>query len=151
MRQVVEKGGGLSPAERVQFRVRYLSDGAELGTRSFVEEIFEKHREQFGLKRKSGARPMKSGDWGGLFRAGEENGSVRAAVSMIANFMICCNLHALATNKCEISGLNGRFLSRAGSCASSRPGQEWEVDEPIVKWGDAVGVGQPDRFLFGAL
>jgi len=61
----VEKGGGLSPAERVQFRVRYLSDGAELGTRSFVEEIFEKHREQFGLKR-------KSGDWGGLFRAGAE-------------------------------------------------------------------------------
>jgi hypothetical protein len=68
----VEKGGGLSPAERVQFLVRYLSDGAELGTRSFVEEIFEKHREQFGLKRKSGARPMKSGDWGGLFRAGAE-------------------------------------------------------------------------------
>jgi hypothetical protein len=50
----------------MQCRVRYLSDGAVLGTRSFVEEIFEKHREQFGLKRKSGARPMKFGDWGGL-------------------------------------------------------------------------------------
>jgi len=54
----VERGGRLSPAELMQCRVRYLSDGAVLGTRSFVEEIFEKHREQFGLKRKSGARPM---------------------------------------------------------------------------------------------
>ena len=66
VRQVVERGGRLSPAELMQCRVRYLSDGAVLGTRSFVEEIFEKHREQFGLKRKSGARPMKFGDWGGL-------------------------------------------------------------------------------------
>jgi len=66
VRQVVEKGGRLSPAELMQCRVRYLSDGEVLGTRSFVEEIFEKHRDQFGLKRKSGARPMKFGDWGGL-------------------------------------------------------------------------------------
>jgi len=37
-----------------------------LGTRSFVEEVFAKNRDQFGLKRKTGARTMKYGDWGGL-------------------------------------------------------------------------------------
>jgi len=31
-----------------------------------VEEVFAKNRDQFGLKRKTGARTMKYGDWGGL-------------------------------------------------------------------------------------
>jgi hypothetical protein len=63
---VVDEGGRLSKQELLQCRVRYLSDGVVLGTRSFVEEVFAKHRDQFGIKRKSGARAMKYGDWGGL-------------------------------------------------------------------------------------
>ena len=66
VRQVVDEGGQLSKQELMQCRVRYLSDGVVLGSRSFVEEIFAKHRDQFGLKRKTGARAMKYGDWGGL-------------------------------------------------------------------------------------
>jgi hypothetical protein len=63
---VVDEGGRLSKQELLQCRVRYLSDGVVLGTRSFVEEVFAKNRNQFGLKRKTGARAMKYGDWGGL-------------------------------------------------------------------------------------
>jgi hypothetical protein len=66
VRQVVDEGGRLSKQELLQCRVRYLTDGVVMGTRSFVEEVFAKHREQFGLKRKTGARPMKYGDWDGL-------------------------------------------------------------------------------------
>jgi hypothetical protein len=66
VRRVVDEGGRLSKQELLQCRVRYLSDGVVLGTRSFVEEVFAKHRDQFGIKRKSGARAMKYGDWGGL-------------------------------------------------------------------------------------
>ncbi len=66
VRQVLDEGGRLSKQELLQCRVRYLSDGVVMGSRSFVEEVFAKHRDQFGLKRKTGARPMKYGDWGGL-------------------------------------------------------------------------------------
>jgi hypothetical protein len=47
-------------------RVRYFTDGLVLGNREFVERVFEKHRDRFGLKRSSGARPMKHGQWQGL-------------------------------------------------------------------------------------
>jgi hypothetical protein len=63
---VVEEGGKLSKQELLQCRVRYLSDGVVLGSKTFVEEVFVKHRDQFGLKRKTGARPMKYGNWDGL-------------------------------------------------------------------------------------
>jgi len=66
VRQVVDQGGKLSLQELMQCRVRYLSDGVVLGSRSFVEEVFANHRDQFGHKRKTGARPMKYGDWDGL-------------------------------------------------------------------------------------
>jgi REP element-mobilizing transposase RayT len=66
VRQVLEDGGQLSRSELMQCRVRYLSDGVVLGSKTFVEEVFAKHRDQFGLKRKTGARPMKFGDWDGL-------------------------------------------------------------------------------------
>jgi len=46
--------------------VRYFTDGVVIGTRGFVEEVFAKHRNQFGHKRKTGARPMKYGEWEGL-------------------------------------------------------------------------------------
>ena len=48
-------------------RVRYFSDGVVLGSRTFVEDTFQKHKDQFGLKRETGARPMKHGNWGDLF------------------------------------------------------------------------------------
>lgn len=40
----------------VQCRVRYFVDGGVLGSRSFVDGVFENCREKFGRKRKTGAR-----------------------------------------------------------------------------------------------
>ncbi len=40
-------------------RVRYFTDGAVIGSRSFVDEAFMKSRERFGPKRRTGARKMK--------------------------------------------------------------------------------------------
>lgn len=55
-RAVLAERGKLSPAELVRLRVRYFSDGAVLGSKAFVEGIFEAQREQFSPKRKQGAR-----------------------------------------------------------------------------------------------
>ena len=61
-RAVLAEKGRLSPAELVRLRVRYFSDGVVLGSREFVEGIFEAQREHFGPKRKSGARRMTESD-----------------------------------------------------------------------------------------
>jgi hypothetical protein len=37
-----------------------------LGGRAFLEETFQHYRAQFGPRRKSGARPMRFAEWGGL-------------------------------------------------------------------------------------
>ncbi|NQU40995.1 MAG: transposase [Lentisphaerae bacterium] len=64
--KVLDAGGKLSKAELLHCRVRYFSDGVVLGSKAFVEDIFESHREEFGLKRKTGARKPKYGHWGEL-------------------------------------------------------------------------------------
>ncbi len=64
--KVLEAGGKLSKAELLHCRVRYFSDGVVLGSKAFVEDVFEAHREEFGLKRKTGARKPKYGHWGDL-------------------------------------------------------------------------------------
>ena len=64
--QVLEAGGKLSKAELLQCRVRYFSDGVVLGSKAFVEDVFLEHREEFGLRRKTGARRPKYGQWGDL-------------------------------------------------------------------------------------
>jgi putative transposase len=64
--KVLEAGGKLSKAELLHCRVRYFSDGVVLGSKAFVEDVFEAHREEFGLKRKTGARKPKHGQWGDL-------------------------------------------------------------------------------------
>ena len=40
-------------------RVRYFTDCAVIGSRSFVNEVFENARQRFGSKRKDGARKMR--------------------------------------------------------------------------------------------
>jgi putative transposase len=40
-------------------RVRYFTDGAVLGSRAFVDEVFTRCRERFGATRKDGARKLR--------------------------------------------------------------------------------------------
>ena len=64
--RVLKGGGKLSLSEVVHCQLRYLSDGAVLGSRRFVDEFFENRREMFGASRTSGARKMRGADWEGL-------------------------------------------------------------------------------------
>jgi len=55
-RAMLAEKGKLSTAELIHLRVRYFTDGVILGSREFVEGIFEAQRDQFSPKRKQGAR-----------------------------------------------------------------------------------------------
>ena len=64
---VLQSGGKLPMHVLLRCRIRYFSDGLVLGSKEFTEDIFVKHRVQFGSKRKTGTRSMKSGNWGDLY------------------------------------------------------------------------------------
>lgn len=66
IRAEIQRGGKLPLCVLFRVRVRYMTRGAVLGSRIFVDEIFQKYRKHFGAKRQSGAREMKGGDWGGM-------------------------------------------------------------------------------------
>ena len=55
----IRKGGRLPVWKVLRSRIRYFSDGAVLGSRSFVDAYFERHRERFGPTRESGARKLR--------------------------------------------------------------------------------------------
>lgn len=59
IRSVLRQGGKLSAAEVFRLRVRCLTDGVALGTKSFVNEVFTQYRERFSQRRKDGARPLR--------------------------------------------------------------------------------------------
>ena len=58
VRKVVEQDGELPMAQVLRLRVRYFTDGLVLGSKEYVNQIFETHRPFFGKGRKTGARPM---------------------------------------------------------------------------------------------
>ncbi len=53
-------GGQLRAGEVLRLRIRHLSDGVVLGSKGFVDEVFERYRERFGPNRRSGARPIRA-------------------------------------------------------------------------------------------
>jgi len=65
-RKVLKKEGRLSSPELLFCRVRYFSDGLAIGSRNFIEDLFQKNRNLFGEKRKTGAIPFRNADSGGL-------------------------------------------------------------------------------------
>ena len=64
VREVRESGGRLTRAQLLRCRVRYFSDGAAIGGRGFIEEVFGLRRDCFGTKRKYGARPIREAETG---------------------------------------------------------------------------------------
>jgi putative transposase len=54
-----EMDGAIPLGKMLRCRIRYFTAGAVIGSRSFVDEAFEKSRDRFGLNRKSGARKLK--------------------------------------------------------------------------------------------
>ena len=61
--------GKLPLKEALRCRVRYFTDGVALGSRGFVDAVFQRHRGYFSEKRRDGARAMRGAQWGGLFTA----------------------------------------------------------------------------------
>jgi hypothetical protein len=60
VRAAEEKRMGEIPFGRMlRCRVRYFTDGAVIGSREFVNQVFEGSRHRFGRKRKDGARKLR--------------------------------------------------------------------------------------------
>jgi hypothetical protein len=56
---VLKAGGKLGLYDGLRCRVRYFCDGMVLGSKAFVEAFFKSNRARFGVRRESGARPLK--------------------------------------------------------------------------------------------
>jgi len=65
--RVLRKKGRLPLASYLRCRVRYFCDGAVVGSRGFVEDLFKVYRTRFGPKRKDGARRMRGLENGELY------------------------------------------------------------------------------------
>jgi putative transposase len=52
-------GKDVALRQMLRWKVRYFTDGAAVGSRAFVDGLYEQCRERFGAKRKSGARKMR--------------------------------------------------------------------------------------------
>ncbi|MFO7936119.1 MAG: hypothetical protein R6V06_00715, partial [Kiritimatiellia bacterium] len=76
--KVLEEGGELSVTQLLHCRVRYLTDGVVIGGQEFVDRMLCEHSQFSRLRRKRGAREMKSGRcrWNGLYAAGELRATV---------------------------------------------------------------------------
>ncbi|MDP3849722.1 MAG: transposase [Luteolibacter sp.] len=60
LREAGEKKMGEIPFGRMlRCRVRYFSDGVVIGSRQFVDQMFESARDRFGPRRRNGARAMR--------------------------------------------------------------------------------------------
>jgi hypothetical protein len=55
----LERGRDVALRQMLRCRVRYFTDGAVIGSRGFVDEVFRLCRDRFGEKRKDGARKMR--------------------------------------------------------------------------------------------
>jgi len=55
----LEAGRNVALRRMLRWKVRYFTDGAAVGSRAFVDGLFEQCRERFGAKRRSGARKMR--------------------------------------------------------------------------------------------
>ena len=67
MQAVMKAGGKLPRAVLLRCRVRYFTDGAILGSKEFVKEVFEQRRDQLGKRRwRTSGTPVPGGDWQGL-------------------------------------------------------------------------------------
>lgn len=57
--EVLANGGRLEKADYLRCRVRYFVDGAAIGSKDFIEEVFQESRAYFHPERKSGARSLR--------------------------------------------------------------------------------------------
>lgn len=59
LRAELARGGRLSLPEILRLRLRHLTAGVAIGSREFVNDVFQRHRHHFGPRRLDGARPIR--------------------------------------------------------------------------------------------
>ena len=59
IRAELARGGELGLGQVLRLRVRHMTDGVILGSKDFVNEMFIRHRDRFGARRKDGARAIR--------------------------------------------------------------------------------------------
>jgi hypothetical protein len=59
VKEVFAQKGKLTWGDFVRCRVRYFTDGAVIGSRAWVNQVFVENRQRFGPKRQDGARKFK--------------------------------------------------------------------------------------------
>jgi putative transposase len=52
-------GKDVALRKMLRWKIRYFTDSGVVGSRAFVESMFEQSRDRFGPKRKTGARKMR--------------------------------------------------------------------------------------------
>jgi hypothetical protein len=57
--ETLERGRDVALSKMLRHRIRYFTDGAVIGSRRFVDELFNSARERFGPKRRDGARKLR--------------------------------------------------------------------------------------------
>ncbi len=62
----IQRGGQIPLKQLIRLRVRSFIDGGVLGSVAFVDQVFERYRGEFKIKRKSGARRMRNAESDGL-------------------------------------------------------------------------------------
>jgi hypothetical protein len=55
----LEAGRDVALRQMLRWKVRYFTDGAAIGSRAFVDGLFEQCRDRFGPKRQNGARRLR--------------------------------------------------------------------------------------------
>ncbi|MFO7725378.1 MAG: transposase [Oceanipulchritudo sp.] len=58
--KTLQTNGSLDPCELLRLRVRYFCEGLALGSKDFVDKVFQQYSSHFGEKRKSGSRPIEA-------------------------------------------------------------------------------------------
>ncbi len=66
VQEVIQAKGKLSSWEMLRCKMRYFTDGVALGTKEFINQVFDAERHRFGPKRETGARTMRHVDAGEL-------------------------------------------------------------------------------------
>lgn len=66
LNHIIKNGAALPINEMLRARIRYFSDGMALGSRDFIETLFQKNRQLFGQNRNQGGRKLKGENWSDL-------------------------------------------------------------------------------------
>jgi hypothetical protein len=64
--EAIKNKGQVAPSELLRMRIRYFADGTAIGSKAFIENIFQKNRKSFGSHRKQAGKPLPPNLWGEL-------------------------------------------------------------------------------------